>query len=112
MAIKASGENKSRVAQNQSPTRTNSACSKIGHLCQTCDPASPASGVMMIPIPKAGILCEVQHVEQARQVTGINEIRLTIPVGQPVVPLPEGSQYLGFIFSPSRVSGGCRSRTA
>ncbi len=63
------------------------------------DPASPASGVMMIPIPEAGILCEVQHVEHARQVPGINEIRLTIPVGQAVVPLPEGSQYLGFIFS-------------
>ena len=54
---------------------------------------------MMIPIPKAGILCEVQHVEQARDVAGISEIRLTIPVGKPVVPLPEGSQYLGFIFS-------------
>jgi biotin carboxylase len=63
------------------------------------DPATPASGVMMIPIPKAGILCEVQHVEQARQVSGISEVRLTIPVGQAVVPLPEGSQYLGFIFS-------------
>ncbi len=63
------------------------------------DPATPASGVMMIPIPKAGILCEVQHVEQARDVAGISEIRLTIPVGKPVVPLPEGSQYLGFIFS-------------
>ncbi len=63
------------------------------------DPATPASGVMMIPIPKAGILCEVQHVEQARDVASISEIRLTIPVGKPVVPLPEGSQYLGFIFS-------------
>jgi biotin carboxylase len=63
------------------------------------DPATPASGVMMIPIPKAGILCEVQHVEQARDVARISEIRLTIPVGKPVVPLPEGSQYLGFIFS-------------
>ena len=63
------------------------------------DLASPASGVMMIPIPKAGILCKVQHVEQARDVAGINEIQLTIPAGQPVVPLPEGSQYLGFIFS-------------
>ena len=63
------------------------------------DPATPASGVMMIPIPKAGILCEVQHVELAQDVTGISEIRLTIPVGKPVVPLPEGSQYLGFIFS-------------
>jgi biotin carboxylase len=63
------------------------------------DPATPASGVMMIPIPKAGILCEVQNVARAQDVPGIEEIRLTIPVGQPVVPLPEGSQYLGFIFS-------------
>ena len=63
------------------------------------DPATPASGVMMIPIPKAGILCEVEHVAQAEEVAGIKEIRLTIPVGKAVVPLPEGSQYLGFIFS-------------
>ncbi len=63
------------------------------------EPATPASGVMMIPIPEGGILCEVQHVEQAREVLGIEEIKLTIPVGQAVVPLPEGSQYLGFIFS-------------
>ncbi len=63
------------------------------------EPASPASGVMMIPIPKAGILCEVQYVGQAQEVSGIDEIRLTIPVGQAVVPLPEGSQYLGFIFA-------------
>ena len=62
-------------------------------------PATPASGVMMIPIPRAGILCEVEGMREARQVPGIDEIRLTIPVGQPVVPLPEGSQYLGFIFA-------------
>ena len=62
-------------------------------------PATPASGVMMIPIPKAGILCEVQGVEQAQAVPGIDEIRITIPVGRAVVPLPEGSQYLGFIFA-------------
>ena len=34
-----------------------------------------------------------------KEVSGIDEVRLTIPVGQVVVPLPEGSQYLGFIFS-------------
>jgi len=62
-------------------------------------PATPASGVMMIPIPKAGILCEVQGMREAQQVPGIDDIRLTIPVGQRVVPLPEGSQYLGFIFA-------------
>ena len=63
------------------------------------EPATPASGVMMIPIPKAGILCEVRNVAQALEVPGIDDIRLTLPVGQAVVPLPEGSQYLGFIFS-------------
>ncbi|MCH8095435.1 MAG: hypothetical protein IH953_12725, partial [Chloroflexi bacterium] len=75
-------------------------------------PASPASGVMMIPIPEAGILCEVRGVESAREVPGIDEIRLTLPVGQAVVPLPEGSQYLGFIFSraenPERAEAALR----
>ena len=41
----------------------------------------------------------MQHVEQAQGVKGIDEVRLTIPVGKAVVPLPEGSQYLGFIFA-------------
>jgi biotin carboxylase len=76
------------------------------------EPATPASGVMMIPIPEAGVLCEVQHVEQAREVSGIEEIKLTIPVGQAVVPLPEGSQYLGFIFAraddPERAEAALR----
>jgi biotin carboxylase len=62
-------------------------------------PATPASGVMMIPIPKAGILCEVRGLAAAREVAGIREVLITIPIGQPVVPLPEGSQYLGFIFA-------------
>ena len=62
-------------------------------------PATPASGVMMIPIPRAGILCEVRGMREANQVPGVEEIRMAIPVGQPVVPIPEGSQYLGFIFA-------------
>jgi hypothetical protein len=71
----------------------------LGLPLTSTQPATPASGVMMIPIPKAGILCEVQGVEQAKAVPGIDEIRITIPVGRAVVPLPEGSQYLGFIFA-------------
>jgi len=62
-------------------------------------PATPASGVMMIPIPKAGNLCEVLGLAAAREVAGVREVLITIPIGQPVVPLPEGSQYLGFIFA-------------
>ena len=66
-----------------------------------------AAGVMMIPIPQAGILREVRGQDEARHVRGIDEIRITIPVGQEVVPLPEGTRYLGFIFArdetPDRV---------
>ncbi len=30
---------------------------------------------------------------------GIEEIEITIPLQHPVVPLPEGASYLGFIFA-------------
>jgi hypothetical protein len=88
----------------------------LGLPLASTQPATPASGVMMIPIPRAGILCEVQGVEQAQQVPGIDEIRLTIPVGRAVVPLPEGSQYLGFIFArdqtPERAEAALREAHA
>jgi hypothetical protein len=58
-----------------------------------------AAGVMMIPIQQAGILRHVMGQEEARQVVGIEDISITIPLGQEVVPLPEGSRYLGFIFA-------------
>ena len=58
-----------------------------------------AAGVMMIPIPRAGILNEVLGKAAAEAVPGIEEIRLTIPVGQTLVPPPEGAKYLGFIFA-------------
>jgi hypothetical protein len=64
---------------------------------------------MMIPIPKAGILREVTGQEDARQVAGIEEIRISIPLGQEVVPLPEGSRYLGFIFARDSTPAGVES---
>jgi biotin carboxylase len=68
-----------------------------------------ASGVMMIPIPRAGILRQVTGQEDARQVRGIEEVRITIPLGQEVVPLPEGSRYLGFIFARDSTPAGVES---
>jgi formate-dependent phosphoribosylglycinamide formyltransferase (GAR transformylase) len=65
-----------------------------------------AAGVMMIPIPKAGILRQVTGQENAKQVGGIEDIRITIPLGQEVVPLPEGSRYLGFIFARDSTPAG------
>jgi hypothetical protein len=70
------------------------------------------SGVMMIPIPRAGVLRSVRGLEEARSVSGVDELRLTIPLGARLVPLPEGGQYLGFIFardtSPERVEQSLR----
>lgn len=72
-----------------------------------------AAGVMMIPIPRAGVLREVRGQGDAAAVPGIEEIRLTIPVGQELVPLPEGTRYLGFIFArdetPGRVEASLRA---
>ena len=57
------------------------------------------AGVMMIPIPHAGILREVRGKTNAEQVSGIEEVTISIPIGQEVLPLPEGARYLGFIFA-------------
>jgi len=59
----------------------------------------PASGVMMIPIPKGGIYESVEGVERARAVPGIEDVMVTAKQGQLLVPLPEGASYLGFLFA-------------
>ena len=57
------------------------------------------AGVMMIPIPRAGRLQAVRGKESAESVAGVEDVTLTAHVGQELVPLPEGWQYLGFIFA-------------
>ena len=58
-----------------------------------------AAGVMMIPIPRGGVLEETRGLDEARAVPSIEDVVIAMHKGQPVVPLPEGSQYLGFIFA-------------
>ncbi len=74
--------------------------------------AAEASGVMMIPIPKGGIYESVDGVGRALTVTGIEDIIITAKPGQRLIPLPEGSSYLGFIFargdSPREVEAALR----
>jgi hypothetical protein len=53
----------------------------------------------MLPIPRGGILRAVRGREEALAVPGVEEVTITIPLGQPVVPLPEGDRYLGFVFA-------------
>ncbi len=56
----------------------------------------------MLPVLKAGILKNVGRIEEALKIDGIEDIEITIPVGRKVVPLPEGNQYLGFMFAKGR----------
>lgn len=58
-----------------------------------------ASGVMMIPIPRAGTLRGVAGLDAARAVEHVDDVRITIPAGERLVPLPEGARYLGFVFA-------------
>jgi biotin carboxylase len=61
--------------------------------------AGQAEGVMMIPIPEAGLLKGIAGVEEAEQVSGVDRVEITAQPNYPLVPLPEGSSYLGFIFA-------------
>jgi len=60
---------------------------------------SAASGVMMIPIPAEGILADVEGVDAASKIAGIEGVTIMIRRKQKVIPLPEGRRYLGFIFA-------------
>lgn len=61
-----------------------------------------AGGVMMLPVPKRGVLRYVRGTEASRRVPGIIDVAVTVPLGQRVQPLPEGDRYLGFIFARAK----------
>jgi biotin carboxylase len=75
-----------------------------------------ASGVMMLPIPRAGTLRDVGGQDAARAVAGVTGLEITIPRGRWVEPLPEGDRYLGFVFargdSPAQVEASLRAAHA
>ena len=58
-----------------------------------------AAAVMMIPIPKRGMLRRVDGEDQARGVRDVDDVRVTARLGQLLEPLPEAGSYLGFIFA-------------
>jgi biotin carboxylase len=71
----------------------------VGNIPAQLTLSPPASGVMMIPVPRAGIYAAVTGVEDALRVAGVNDLVITAKVGQKLVPLPEGAGYPGFIFA-------------
>jgi len=53
----------------------------------------------MIPTPEAGVLRRVEGVLAARRVPYVEDVEISVREGYRLVPLPEGSSYLGFIFA-------------
>ena len=74
--------------------------------------APGAHGVMMLPIPRAGVYSGVKGVEKARAAADIEAVEITAKEGQLLETLPEGASYLGFLFArapdPERVEQALR----
>jgi biotin carboxylase len=68
-------------------------------------PARPASGVLMLPVPASGTLTAIDGLDDAGSVEGITAVNITIPIGTPIVALPEGDRYLGFVFATGATPG-------
>ena len=71
-----------------------------------------ARGVMMIPVRKKGLLKRVEGLLEANRVNHIDKVDIIINAGHELVPLPEGNQYLGYIFAsaetPEQVTSAIR----
>jgi hypothetical protein len=65
------------------------------------DRAGGAAGVMMLPIPRGGVLRDIRGQEDARAVPGIEDVTITAALGEELIPLPEGTRYLGFVIARS-----------
>lgn len=58
-----------------------------------------ASGVLMIPIPRNGVLQGVTGVKDVLALNGVTSVDVTIRPGTPVAAPPHGDAYLGFVFA-------------
>ncbi|MCY4450500.1 MAG: ATP-grasp domain-containing protein [Immundisolibacterales bacterium] len=77
--------------------------------------ASGAAGVMMLPTPRPGTLRRVEGVLDALRVPGGEDVSIAAGAGTELLPLPEGSAYLGYVFArgetPELVEGALREAT-
>lgn len=71
----------------------------LGLPTEGLDREQAASGVMMLPIPKEGVLREVRGQAEARAVPGLTGLEISIASGKRVRAPPEADRYLGFLFA-------------
>ena len=88
----------------------------LGLGAPSLDRSGQAAGVMMIPIPKRGILHSIAGVEEACATPHVTGVEVTARLHTPIIPLPEGASYLGFIFAraadPATVEAAIRAAHA
>src|SRR5216683_2297253 len=58
-----------------------------------------ASSVMMIPVPKSGVLESVSGEDAARSIPDITALTITARLHDIIAAWPDGSSYLGFLFA-------------
>ena len=77
-------------------------------------PLIERGGVLMIPIPVAGVLRRVEGIAAARAVPCVEDVMISLRDGYELVPLPEGASYLGFMFAraPSAAQAEAGNRAA
>jgi len=64
-----------------------------------------ASGVMMVHVPRSGILEKVEGEEAAAATPGVTDVQITARLHDYIAAWPEGSSYLGFIFARGNFPG-------
>jgi len=63
-----------------------------------------SSGVMMIPVPRSGVLEKIEGEEAARSVSGVTALEITARLHDYIAAWPEGSSYLGFLFATGKTA--------
>lgn len=78
--------------------------------------APGASGVTMIPVPRPGVFGGLSGVAEALATEHVTDVEVGRMIGREVMPLPEESTYLGFVFAradtPDAVERALRTATA
>ena len=72
----------------RSPLKSSYCVTPSGRTSRGTNANTGASAVMMIPIPRRGVLRSVTGLDQARAVRGIDDVRITAKPDQVLVPLP------------------------
>lgn len=105
IASRTIGGDCARILDNEQSGIEELAISLATNLPVEFNMAEQARGVMMIPVKEKGLLKRVEGLLEANKGKHIDKIDIIISQGHELVPLPEGNQYLGYIFASADTPG-------